>query len=393
MMSLWTVGTELSALGLLAASTPLHPILARDHFAATPTYPTPVLLVHGLLGSPTNFLRLRRVLSVRGVGNLASFSYRPALDHQRLTLQLRDTIEAVCLATGSDQLDVVGHSLGGVLARYLLEVGDGGRVRRLVTLGAPSLTGRTAGPRARDLRRRRSPGVPPVLRMRTTRAGGGDSRLRPLGPALPAPRASCRGALSHVLHARRAVPVDLPRRMTASLASRRPRAKRRARAMARRLSPARAAAASRRAGPSTWWAIWPSGWRIGCQTRRTARAGPAPAMTTCISLGRARHRTFPVRCCAAALSSLVRSPARSRSVTLHRVWSRPSSSAFVAPADPSASNATSRSPTPPAHRTRLAVRPLSPSSPRVRHSRSSFARPQSLSTHAGSRASGNTGRA
>ena len=85
MMSLWTVGTELSALGLLAASTPLHPILARDHFAATPTYPTPVLLVHGLLGSPTNFLRLRRVLSARGVGNLASFSYRPALDHQRLT--------------------------------------------------------------------------------------------------------------------------------------------------------------------------------------------------------------------------------------------------------------------------------------------------------------------
>jgi len=142
MMSLWTVGTELSALGLLAVSTPLHPILARDHFAATPTYPTPVLLVHGLLGSPTNFLRLRRVLSARGVGNLASFSYRPALDHQRLTLQLRDTIEAVCLATGSDQLDVVGHSLGGVLARYLLEVGDGGRVRRLVTLGAPSLTGR-----------------------------------------------------------------------------------------------------------------------------------------------------------------------------------------------------------------------------------------------------------
>jgi len=41
----------------------------------------------------------------------------------------------------------------------------------------------------------------------------------------------------------------------------------------------------------------------------------------------------------------------------------------------------------------FAVRPLSPSSPQVRHSRSSFARPQSLSTHAGSRASGNTGRA
>ena len=46
-------------------------------------------------------------------------------------------VEAVCLATGASQVDLVGHSLGGLIARYLTEMGDGGRVRRVVTLGAP----------------------------------------------------------------------------------------------------------------------------------------------------------------------------------------------------------------------------------------------------------------
>src|SRR5262245_49325495 len=98
-------------------------------------------------------------------------------------------------------------------------------------------------------------------------------------------------------------------------------------------SPARAAAASRRAGPSTWWAISPSGWRTGGQPRRAARAGAASAMTRCASLGRARRRTFPVRCCAAALSpsKVVLLLARSRSAPPDRRLPRSaSSSAFAA---------------------------------------------------------------
>jgi len=34
-------------------------------------------------------------------------------------------------------VDVVGHSLGGLVARHLVELGDGRRIRRLVTLGSP----------------------------------------------------------------------------------------------------------------------------------------------------------------------------------------------------------------------------------------------------------------
>src|SRR5207244_8460956 len=98
-------------------------------------HPTPVVLVHGFLGDPTNFLALRGHLASRGIRNFMSFSYPPRLDYQRLACRLGRMVEAACLATGASQVDLVGHSLGGLIARYLTEIGDGGRVRRVVTLG------------------------------------------------------------------------------------------------------------------------------------------------------------------------------------------------------------------------------------------------------------------
>src|SRR5262249_55291911 len=103
---------------------------------------TPVVFVHGLLGAPTNFLALRSTLAAHGIQNFASFSYGPRIDHQRLAPRLGRTLDAVCEATGAAQVDVIGHSLGGLLARYLLASGGGRRVRRLGTLGAPYFPGR-----------------------------------------------------------------------------------------------------------------------------------------------------------------------------------------------------------------------------------------------------------
>jgi pimeloyl-ACP methyl ester carboxylesterase len=76
------------------------------------------------------------------VRNVTSFSYLPRLDHQRLAPRLGRAIAATCRAARSPQVDVVAHSPGGLVARYLIETGDGGLVRRLVTLGAPYYTAR-----------------------------------------------------------------------------------------------------------------------------------------------------------------------------------------------------------------------------------------------------------
>ena len=102
--------------------------------------PTPVVLVHGLFSRPGHFRFLHRFLVVRGFQNFAAFSYAPRVDHEQLAGRLGRMIEAVCEVTGAAAVDVVGHSLGGLVARHLLEQGEGAHVRRLVTLGAPYLT-------------------------------------------------------------------------------------------------------------------------------------------------------------------------------------------------------------------------------------------------------------
>ena len=113
---------------------------SETDFDTEASQPTPVVLVHGLFSHPGHFRFLHRFLVARGFHNFATFSYSPRLDHDELAERLGHAIEAVCEATGQAEVDVVGHSLGGLVARHLLEQGEGAHVRRLVTLGAPYLT-------------------------------------------------------------------------------------------------------------------------------------------------------------------------------------------------------------------------------------------------------------
>jgi pimeloyl-ACP methyl ester carboxylesterase len=137
MVSLRMVGTEVSALGAAALSLPLRLVVEQERIDPGSPHPTPVVLVHGFLGDPTNFLFLRRYLEGRGIRSFASFSYAPRIDYQRLACQLGQLIDALCEATGSPEVDVVGHSLGGLVARYLLELPAAAPIRRLVSLGSP----------------------------------------------------------------------------------------------------------------------------------------------------------------------------------------------------------------------------------------------------------------
>ncbi len=142
MPSLLALRGELAAVASLALSLPMRFWASRDAFDPGAPHPTPVVLVHGLLGDRTNFLGLRRALVRRGIRNFASFSYAPRIDYQRLAPRLGRAIDAVCRETGVPQVDVIGHSLGGLVARYLIDTRRGAPIRRLVTLGAPHYTDR-----------------------------------------------------------------------------------------------------------------------------------------------------------------------------------------------------------------------------------------------------------
>ena len=100
---------------------------------------TPILLVHGLVDNRSVFTLLRRALRRRGFGRVMTLNYSPFLqDVRAAAAQLAELVEQTCEQTGHERVHVVGHSLGGVVARYYVQrMGGDARVHTLVTLGSP----------------------------------------------------------------------------------------------------------------------------------------------------------------------------------------------------------------------------------------------------------------
>jgi triacylglycerol lipase len=103
----------------------------------------PIVLVHGFLSSSHVLLPLERHLG-RTLGRpivRVALGARVPLhlqDVRKSARRVHETIEALARMPGFEFADIVGHSLGGLVASYVLKRLDRGkRVRRVVTLGAP----------------------------------------------------------------------------------------------------------------------------------------------------------------------------------------------------------------------------------------------------------------
>ncbi|GAA1356516.1 lipase family alpha/beta hydrolase [Streptomyces beijiangensis] len=99
----------------------------------------PVVLLHGFVDNRSVFVLLRRSLARNGWRHLEALNYSPLTCDIRVAAELLGRhIEEICARTGHQQVDVVGHSLGGLIARYYVQrLGGDTRVRTLVTLGTP----------------------------------------------------------------------------------------------------------------------------------------------------------------------------------------------------------------------------------------------------------------
>jgi len=99
----------------------------------------PVVLLHGFIDNRSVFVLLRRSLAQHGRQQIESLNYSPLTCDIRTAAELLGRhIEEICERTGHERVDVVGHSLGGLIARYYVQRLDGDhRVRTLVTLGTP----------------------------------------------------------------------------------------------------------------------------------------------------------------------------------------------------------------------------------------------------------------
>ncbi|RBY77723.1 lipase [Geodermatophilus sp. TF02-6] len=117
-----------------------QPPEVRALFAADPLAARiPVVLVHGLVDNHSIFAVMRRSLRRRGFAHVCSWNYSPLLaEIARGARDLGDHLQRVCEQTGHERVHVVGHSLGGLIARYHVQRQEGdARVESLVTLGTP----------------------------------------------------------------------------------------------------------------------------------------------------------------------------------------------------------------------------------------------------------------
>jgi triacylglycerol lipase len=100
---------------------------------------TPILLVHGIVDNHSIFTVMDRALRRRGFSDVSSFDYGLLTSDVRGAAQdLREAVEQLCADSGYEQIHIVGHSLGGLIARYYIQRMDGHRrVHTCVTLGSP----------------------------------------------------------------------------------------------------------------------------------------------------------------------------------------------------------------------------------------------------------------
>ncbi|MFF4602066.1 esterase/lipase family protein [Streptomyces sp. NPDC001339] len=115
----------------LPAPPALLPTEGRSH--------PPVLLLHGFIDNRSVFVPLRRSLHRHGWRHLEALNYSPlTCDLRKAAELLSRHVEEVCARTGHRRVDIVGHSLGGLIARYYVQrLGGDTRVRTVVTLGTP----------------------------------------------------------------------------------------------------------------------------------------------------------------------------------------------------------------------------------------------------------------
>lgn len=94
-----------------------------------------VVLVHGYLSNRAAMFPLAGWLRLRGFDQVLTFNYRSSQGVERAARELREFLRR---QVRGGRIDLVCHSLGGLVARvYLQELGGARRVDRCVTLGTP----------------------------------------------------------------------------------------------------------------------------------------------------------------------------------------------------------------------------------------------------------------
>jgi len=100
---------------------------------------TPILLVHGSARNRACWRFLSIYLQTRGWSWVWAMNHRPwSSPIPTFAERLGRSVDLLIESSGADKVDIVAHSMGGVVAAWYLSQLDGkSKVRRLVTIGTP----------------------------------------------------------------------------------------------------------------------------------------------------------------------------------------------------------------------------------------------------------------
>lgn len=114
-------------------------IRRRAFFESVREDQPPVLLVHGFLGTRGSMYPLERRLGAEGrcvfSFNLGTFNSR---DIRRSAFLIHRKVEAILAQAPVKRIDILGHSMGGLIGLYYVKkLGGHDKVRKLLMMGSP----------------------------------------------------------------------------------------------------------------------------------------------------------------------------------------------------------------------------------------------------------------
>ncbi len=134
--SIGLVWGELLAIGRSGPRMALYRHLMPDPVPAPAA--APALLLHGVFCNSGAMLGLRKYLLARNLGPVYALSYGPPLASiEDFADQTAAKIDAILDATGAAHVAIVGHSMGGLVARAYLRRYGAEKISTVMTLGTP----------------------------------------------------------------------------------------------------------------------------------------------------------------------------------------------------------------------------------------------------------------
>lgn len=97
----------------------------------------PVLLIHGYACNSGYWLPMSKALARAGISHYGIDLEPPGASIDAFVPQVQAAVERLCQASGREQVIVLAHSMGGLVARAYLRRHGAARIARVITLGTP----------------------------------------------------------------------------------------------------------------------------------------------------------------------------------------------------------------------------------------------------------------